>query len=132
MAKHLENQIVRFVGFSDLEGNPVNDWHDDYMNCAGMLCIYESEHKAPGKKFFYFYPNEPNSESQRYFNSISGVMTETNSEIIVEDGHRYVFEKGNFVSKEDFELLWLNVFARDPKTAKQVMDIVGGGYVYLS
>ena len=84
------------------------------------------------KKFFYFYPNEPNSESQRYFNSISGIMTETNSEIIVEDGHRYVFEKGNFVSKEDFELLWLNVFARDPKTAKQVMDIVRGGYVYLS
>lgn len=46
---------------------------------------------------------------------MTGMMTETNSEIIVEDGHRYVFEKENFVSQEDFELLWLNVFARDGK-----------------
>ncbi len=131
MAKHLENKIVKFIGFSDLEGNPVNDWHDDYMNCAGMLCIYESEHKAPGKKFIYFYPNEPENNNQRWFNSTSGTLTETDNELIVESGHRYVFAKGDFVSQEDFELLWLNVFANDPETAKRVKAI-GGGYVYLS
>ena len=84
MAKHIDNKMVRFVGLTDLEGNPITDLLDDFKNCAGMLCIYESEHKAPGKRFIYFYPNEPLNERQRYFNSTSGTMTETDSEIIVE------------------------------------------------
>lgn len=52
------------------------------------------------------------THDQRYFNSGSGTLTESDKDIIVEDGHRYVFEKGDFVSREDFELLWLNVFVR--------------------
>lgn len=131
MAKHVENRIVRFIGFSDLDGNPVSDWHDEYIDTAGMLCIYESEHKAPGKKFIYFYPNEPDNDSQRYFNSTAGELTESGNMLILESGHRYAFEQGDFVSEEDFELLWLNVFANDPETAARVRAI-GGGYVYLS
>ena len=131
MANHLENKAVKFVGFYDLDGNPVNDWHDEYMNCAGMLCIYESEDKAHGKKFIYFYPNEPDNNEQRFFNSLAGTFTETDTEIIIEEEHRYVFKKGNYVSWPEYEVLWLNVFANDPKIADRVMA-VGGGYVYLS
>ncbi len=131
MAKHVENKIVKFTRFTDLDGNTVNDWHDEYMNCAGMLCIYESENKAPGKKFIYFYPNEPDNDEQRFFNSLAGTLTETDTEIIIEEEHRYVFEKGDYVSEDDFELLWLNVFANDPETASRVVA-VGGGHVYLA
>ena len=131
MAKHIENRKVKFVGFYDLDGNPVNDWHDDYMNCAGMLCIFESENKAPGKKFIYFYPNEPDNDEQRFFNSLAGAFTETDNEIMIEEEHRYVFEKGDYVSEDDFELLWLNVFANDPEIANRVLA-VEDGYVYLS
>ncbi|MBO4373903.1 MAG: hypothetical protein J5829_02240 [Lachnospiraceae bacterium] len=110
MAKHIENKIVRFTGFTDPEGNPLSDWHDEYLGLEGMLCIYESEHKAPGKKFIYFYPNEPDSEMQRYFNSISGELSRSGNRIILEADNRYEFEEGDFLSKEDRELLWLNVF----------------------
>ena len=131
MADHVDNRIVKFIGFSDLDGNPVSDWHDDFIDTVGMLCIYESEHKAPGKKFIYYYPNEPDSETLRYFNSTPGEISESGNMLILESGHRYTFEQGDFVSDSDFELLWLNVFANDPETASRILAI-GGGYVYIS
>ncbi len=131
MADHVDNRIVKFIGFSDLDGNPVSDWHDDFIDTVGMLCIYESEHKAPGKKFIYYYPNEPDSETLRYFNSTPGEISESGNMLILESGHRYSFEQGDFVSESDFELLWLNVFANDPETASRILAI-GGGYVYIS
>ena len=64
MAKFIDKKVVKFVGYMDLDGNPISDWHEEYLGCAGLLCIYESEHKAPGKKFVYFFPNEPEAELQ--------------------------------------------------------------------
>ena len=110
MAKHITDRIVKFVGYTDLEGKRINDWHDEYLGQCGMLCIYESEHKAPGKKFIYFYPNEPDSDIQRYFNSVSGELRESGSRIFLETDHRYEFEAGDFLSEDDRKLLWLNVF----------------------
>ena len=72
MAKHIENKIVRFISRTDLNGNTINDCRNDFLGLAGMLCIYVSEHKAPGKRFVYFYPNEPAAESQRYFKTSLG------------------------------------------------------------
>ncbi len=110
MAKHIANRFVRFVSYTDLAGNPVSDWHDEYMGLAGMLCIFESEHKAPGKRFVYFYPNEPDAFDQRYFNSIPGILSESGNTLVLEENHRYEFEEGEFISEDDKELLWLNVF----------------------
>ncbi len=112
MAKHIGNKIVKFTKFIDLDDNPISDWHDEFLGLDGMLCIYESEHKAPGKKFVYFYPNEPGADLQRYFNSISGELTETGNKIVLEENRRYEFEIGDFLSEDDKMLLWLNVFLR--------------------
>ncbi len=112
MARHIENRFVKFVEFLDLDGNPVSDWHDEYLGLPGMLCIYESEHKAPGKRFVYFYPNEPDTDGQRYFNSLPGKMKEVDDTLLLEADHLYKFEMGDFVSEEDKLLLVLNVFVR--------------------
>lgn len=109
MAKHITNKIVRFVSITDLSGKINNDWHDEYLGMEGMLCIYESEHKAPGKKFIYFYPNEPESDLQRYFNSISGELRESGNRIFLETDQRYEFEVGDFLSEDEQKMLWLNV-----------------------
>ncbi|MBE5870605.1 MAG: hypothetical protein E7294_05035 [Lachnospiraceae bacterium] len=110
MAKYIEHKEVRFTEITDLNGNPIIDRHYRYIGLAGMLCIYESEHRAPGKHFVYFYPNEPYSSEQRWFNTISGELIETGNKIYVETGERYVFEVGNYMSEDDRVLLWLNVF----------------------
>ncbi len=112
MAKFIDKKVAKFVGYMDLDGNPLSDWHEEYLGCAGLLCIYESEHKAPGKKFIYFYPNEPEAELQRYFNSISGDITESDSKICLDTDRRYIFELGDFISEDDLILLALNVFVR--------------------
>ncbi len=112
MAKHIGNRIVRFIKYTDLDGNPISDWHDEYLDTTGLLCIYESEHKAPGKKFVYYYPNEPDAPMQRYFNSVSGELTESDNMIQLDEVHRYVFEVGDYITEDDLMLLKLNVFAR--------------------
>ncbi len=110
MAKHLGNMVARFAEYTDLDGNTLSDWRDEYLGLSGMLSIYESENKAPSKKFIYFYPNEPAADVQRYFHTSVGEVTESESTVIVETHGRYVFEIGDFLSEEDKELLWLNVF----------------------
>ena len=112
MARHIANRIVRFEEFTDKDCNPIDDWHRDFLGLEGMLCIYESEHKAPGKRFVYFYPNEPGAQMQRYFNSTSGEVSETRNKLILTTNHRYVFSIGDYMSEEDRELLLLNVFIR--------------------
>lgn len=112
MAKHIENKIVRFEEFTDADCNPIDDWHRDFLGLEGMLCIYASEHKAPGKRFVYFYPNEPDTQMQRYFNSTSGELYEVRNKLILITNHRYVFSIGDYVSEEERELLWLNIFMR--------------------
>ena len=109
MAKHIEDYIVKFVGYTEMNGDQVHDWHDTYMNTSGLLCVYESERKAPGKKFVYYFPNEPEEGFQRYFNSVSGEFTKTDDVITLEDSHRLVFEVGDFVPEDEKKVLQLNV-----------------------
>ena len=110
MAKHIGNRIVRFSGFMDLDGTPLSDWHDEYLDLPGMLCIYESEHKAPGKRFVYFYPYEPDNDLQRYFHSTAGNYIESDNIITLVTNEIYEFEIGEYLSEDNKELLWLNVF----------------------
>ena len=114
MSKFVDNKIVRFLEFTDLSGNPIDDWHDEYLYSSGMLYIYESEHKYPGKKFIYYYPNEPESDMQRYCNSVTGDLSMDENLVILEDkdNHRYVFEEGHFITNDDAALLWLNINIR--------------------
>ncbi len=110
MPKFIGNKVVKFVGYRDKDGNVISDWHDEYLNCAGLLCVYESEHKYPGKKFAYFYPNEPDDLMQRYFTVISAIYTENDNRLSLEtEVGRFDFEAGEFISDPDLELLFLNV-----------------------
>ena len=112
MEKHIYNIIVRFSGITDFDGNPIHDWHDEYLNMAGMLSVYESENTVPGKRYVLFFPNEPDSEMQRYFKTLAGEMMEFDDMIILEEESIYTFEIGDYVSDDDKALLWINVFFR--------------------
>lgn len=112
MAKHIVNKIAKFIGITDSEGNPVHDWHDEFIDTVGMLSIYEEQHVTPARYFLYFYPNEPNMEKQRYFNSLSGKLTDSEGMIVLEENNKYIFVVGDFVSEEDKFVLWANVFLR--------------------
>ncbi len=111
MAKLIETKIVRFIAYRDLDDKPIDDWHSEYIGTAGMLCIYISEHKAPGKKFVYYYPNEADESAQRYFYTLAGELTESDNLIILDTDHRYIFEEGDCVSECDAALLMMNIYA---------------------
>ncbi len=115
MAKHTDSKIVKFVGFSELNGGDANGACKKYLDSAGMLCIFESQNKDPGKKFVYFFPSEPDSVIQRYFHTSMGELTETDDKICFESNHRYIFEKGSFISQDEAKTILMNVFERDLK-----------------
>lgn len=35
---------------------PYRDWQTDFVGQEGLIILYESEHKAPGKVFFHIQP----------------------------------------------------------------------------
>ena len=109
MAKFIEEKIVRFIGFDDVDGNPAEGWQQVYLGLSGLLCIYESEHKVPGKRFIYFYPNEPDMPMQRYFHSSIGDLKVEGTKIRLTTNHIYTFEEGNFISDDDALIIKLNV-----------------------
>ena len=112
MARHIVNKIVKFSEFTDLAGEPIHDWHDEYLDMVGMLSIYEPENSSKGERFVLFFPNEPDLVIQRYFRTVTGELTESANKIILEEDNKYTFEIGDFVSKDDKALLWINVFLR--------------------
>ncbi|SCY69271.1 hypothetical protein SAMN02910292_02525 [Lachnospiraceae bacterium XBB2008] len=110
MAKHIGNKIVRFTGVTDLDDTPLSDWRGDYLGLPGMLCIYESEHKVPGKRLVYFFPHEPDKEMQRYMHTTFGDYSESDGIITLTSHHIYKFEIGDFLSEDEHKILWLNAF----------------------
>ena len=112
MKRHIINKVVKFTGYTDLNGIPIHDWHDEYLGTVGMLSIYEEESEAPGKHFLYYYPNEPAMETQRYFQTAPGEISESDNRIVLIEKNKYIFETGEFVSDGDKALLWMNVFLR--------------------
>ena len=85
-----------------------------YINIqqAGMILIFESVNKTPGKHFVYFYPNYPDSINQKYFHtSIGDLDIDDKRCSISTQNTEYVFELDeSLVSESDKELLLLNVF----------------------
>lgn len=112
MAKYLENKIVRFVSYTDLEGNPIDEGVDSFLNTTGMLCIYESEHKHPGEKFVYYYPCEPDKDMQRWINSVCGTLMEDGDVVVLRTDRIYTFECGELLSDDDIAQLWRRIFVR--------------------
>ena len=110
MPKLIETKTVRLTGVYELDGTLFESWRDVYLGLEGLLCIYESERFAPGRKFFYFYPNEPEEYYQKYLRTSVGDVTVEGNKMIIESNHRYEFEVGDFFSEIDLKMLMLNVF----------------------
>ena len=109
MPKFIEYKVVKFTGVFELDGTPFASWRDEYIDLDGVLCIYESESFAPGKRFAIFYPNEPSSYSQKYLRTSVGEIIEDGDKVIVESNHRYEFEVGEFISELDKNIILFNV-----------------------
>lgn len=108
MGKCYRKEIVKLISVCDLEGNPINDWRCEFVNTVGLLGIFSSERKAPGKQYLYYFPNEPEEVMQRYFHTSVGILTEKDNMICFEGNHIYKFEVGAFISDDDLMALLLN------------------------
>lgn len=82
----------------------------EFINKAGLIAVFESEKKMPGKRFIYFCPNEPNATFQRYFATTPGEIEEIDGKLLIETMHSiYTFKLDeDGVSKSDKDLLVLN------------------------
>ena len=117
MAKINEFTYGKMIGAESRKfGLPYMDWRRGFMNCPGIILIYESERKRPGMRFIYFYVNTGRSllEDENsiafqpaYFHTSLGNLSKTRNNIIVDtDNSRYIFEEGDFgLCESDKEFL---------------------------
>ena len=108
MGKCYRKEIVKLISVSDFEGNLIDDWRGEFVNTVGLLGIFKSERKAPGKQYLYYFPNESEKVMQRYFHSSVGILTEEDNMICLRSNHIYKFEVGNYISDEELIVLLLN------------------------
>ena len=52
-----------------------NNWRAEYFHKPGLIGIFASEHKAPGKLFAYFFPYEPDLPFQKRLRTSVGDLT---------------------------------------------------------
>ena len=74
----------------------------------GLFALFESEHKQPGKVFFYFVPftNDP---FPHVYNSLPGEYMETESGFTLNDGSFHNVEVGDYgVPENDKQLMMYN------------------------
>ena len=51
---------------------PETDWRSAYVGPVGLVAVYESEHKAAGKKFACFFPDMPDQFTQDWLRTSTG------------------------------------------------------------
>lgn len=84
-----------------LAAEPVNEekaltwegWRQNYIGLEGWLNLCESEHKQPGKQFFYFFGGDE-SEKDWYLRSYYKQIDERQNKtlVFVTENSRYKFE----------------------------------------
>ena len=80
---------------------PAMDWRSSYVSKCGLVSIWASEHKAPGKYFVYFLPYEPGQE-QRYIRFSGDLCALENEYTITTDSSQYIFVKDdNCIATDD-------------------------------
>ena len=52
-----------------------NNWRAEYFHKPGLIGIFASEHKAPGKMFAHFFPYDPDSPFQKRLRTSVGDLT---------------------------------------------------------
>lgn len=79
---------------SDKDGVPYTeaDWRSAYAGLPGLIAVYESERKAPGKRFAYFFPDQSDWDVQDWLRTSAGeLQVEDKTYTITTINSRYVF-----------------------------------------
>lgn len=97
---------------ADKDGNPYpeTDWRSAYVGPAGLVAVYESEHKAAGKKFACFFPDMPDQFTQDWLRTSAGELrVEEETYTITTRNSSYVFVRDEeALPGENKVLLFLN------------------------
>lgn len=97
---------------ADKDGNPYpeTDWRGAYVGPAGLVAVYESEHKAAGKKFACFFPDMPDQFTQDWLRTSAGELrVEEETYTITTRNSSYVFVRDEeALPGENKVLLFLN------------------------
>lgn len=113
MAKIIKQTYGKMIAaFCKATGENYTDWRTRFLDWPGLIVVGESEHKQPGKKFVYLYPNDSENLSQPYFHtSVGDIVMDPRYICIETENSKYIFEIGDFgISEEEKTLLQLNVF----------------------
>ena len=89
---------------------PETDWRSTYVGPVGLVAVYESEHKAAGKKFACFFPDMPDQFTQDWLRTSAGELrVEEETYTITTRNSSYVFVRDEeALPGENKVLLFLN------------------------
>lgn len=89
---------------------PETDWRSAYVGPVGLVAVYESEHKAAGKKFACFFPDMPEQFTQDWLRTSAGELrVEEETYMITTRNSSYVFVRDEeALPGENKLLLFLN------------------------
>ena len=74
MAKLIDYFYGKMTECQDRKNRRYKDWRKQYCDKPGLIAIYESESKAKGKKFVYFFPYDEKSRTQNWFHTGVGTI----------------------------------------------------------
>ena len=115
MATYKGNRFGRFVKFesSPSTTKEEKDRRASYLEKEGLIAIYESGKKYPGKHFLGFYPNEEGT-AQHYMLTAVGTIGWSEEHLWIDtlDGY-FEFALGVEMSEEEKKILeanfWINL-----------------------
>lgn len=114
--KRIDEVPARSVRISKADGTPYpkDDWRTPYQGCMGMLGIYESMERYPGKKAGYFSAIVVRGDAGE-LGYVPGCRLQTSVGEVRRDGSRIAIETANsiyeFEELADEELVEYMVFA---------------------
>lgn len=90
---------------------PETDWRMRYVGCPGLIAVYESEYRAVGQKFVYFYPDDPDNQMQDWIRTSAGDLHAMDDEyVLMSRNSKYSFKKDDGALPEERKLLmYLNL-----------------------
>ena len=97
------------------ESYPETDWRMRYVGCPGLIAVYESEHRAVGKTFIYFYPDDSSSQMQDWLRTSAGVLQAADDVYILVTGNSiYKYLRDDDALPEERKLLMYLNFGLQP------------------
>lgn len=75
-----------------------NDWRSAYCSLSGLIAVFESERKAPGKKFIYFFPKGSAGQQQEWLQTSLGDLQ------IIDDIYMIVTRNSKYIFRRDDDI----------------------------